>query len=166
VGRYHEQKGLIDLIKAAKIVSENKKDFSLALISDIPQETFADLADRYNVRKNIVFFGFKNGKDKFKIMKQSRLLVCPSYYESFGMVIVEAMACGLPVLAYGLPIYSTIYPVGMASVEIGNINELAQSLLSLLSNESARQELADDAYRLSKQFSWEKTAEDILRLIG
>ena len=96
-------------------------------------------------------------------MKKSRLLICPSYYESFGMVIVEAMTCGLPVVVYDLPIYGMIYPAGMIRVEIGNIDKLAQSVSNLLLDEALRNKMADDAYALSKGFSWEKTIEDIFK---
>jgi glycosyltransferase involved in cell wall biosynthesis len=163
IGRYHEQKGFMDLIKFTREICASKKDFRLALISDIPEKTFSEISNRYNLQKVIVFFGFKNGIDKFAIMKQAKVLICPSYYESFGMVVVEAMSCGLPVLAYDLPIYKAIYPRGMIRVKIGDFKGLTQSLLNLLTDESGRQELSGEALELSKQFSWEKTSEDILQ---
>jgi glycosyltransferase involved in cell wall biosynthesis len=162
VGRYHEQKGFIDLIKAVKIISLTKKDFKLALICDISEKAYLNIQNKHKIQNSILFFGFKSGIEKYGIMKQSKLLICPSYYESFGMVIVEAMACALPVVAYNLPTYKDIYHSGMLKADIGNIQELAEKTLSLLLDEPYRQKLSDEAYKLSEEFSWDKTAELII----
>ena len=92
----------------------NRKVSVMAVIgSDI---NFDDVVKRVKDKglfENIKFMGFLNGIDKFTVMKSSKICIFPSTYESFGMVVAEAMACGLPVVAYDLPVYREIYPVGM-----------------------------------------------------
>ena len=60
------------------------------------------------------------GGEKIKILKQSRLFVLPSFYESWGMVAAEAMAAGLPVVAYSLPVYQDLFSKGINQVKIGD----------------------------------------------
>ena len=162
VGRLHKQKGFYDLVRIVSLIAQRERDFRLALISDIPETELMSILERNNIKKNIVFFGFKDGIDKFLIIKQSKLLIFPSYYESFGIVICEAMACGLPVVAYDLPIYKEIYPEGIIKAGIGNIEELANGVLDLLTNEKKLRHLSKVALNVSKRFSWGRTGESIL----
>jgi len=54
--------------------------------------------------------GFRQGAEKVRLLKNAGCFCMPSHYESFGQVAVEAMACGLPVVAYDLAIYDEISP--------------------------------------------------------
>ncbi|MEI6631160.1 MAG: glycosyltransferase family 4 protein [bacterium] len=166
IGRLHRQKGLDDLMSFVNNISQKKKDFSLALISDIPAYSLQPILDKYGIQRNVFFFGFKDNLEKFEIMKKSRFLVFPSFYESFGMVICEAMACGLAVLAYDLPIYKDIYPAGILKARIGDVDDLVEKALVLLTDDSKLKALSEEAFEVSKKFDWEKTAKAILSKLG
>jgi glycosyltransferase involved in cell wall biosynthesis len=162
VGRAHEQKGFLDLFQIVKLISQEKKDFTLALISDMTKDKLESILETYGIKPNVKFFGFKDGIEKFQIIKQSRLLIFPSYYESFGMVILEAMACGLPVVAYDLPVYRGIFVQGMLTVKIKDMRALSNLVLDLLEDDKKRQALSFSALELSRGFSWARPAENIL----
>src|SRR3989338_1175733 len=163
IGRFHEQKGFFDLIEAWKLVCDRFPNSVMAVIgSDI---NFDDVVKRVKDKglfENIKFMGFLNGIDKFTVMKSSKICIFPSTYESFGMVVAEAMACGLPVVAYDLPVYREIYPVGMIKADIGDIKGLAEKIIKLFSNKEARQRMSKEAYESSQRFNWEKTADMII----
>lgn len=166
VGRYHEQKGFEDIMKIVQLVSRDKKDFKCAIVSDIPAARLQRDLDKYRIGANVEFFGFRDKADKYRIIKQSRLFFFPSFYESFGMAICEAMACGVGVVAYDLPIYADIYPEGILKAPIGDVKAFAGIVSGLLGNEGNMAELSRRALDISRRFSWEKTADDILKRIG
>lgn len=163
IGRFHQQKGFFDLIEAWKLVCEQFPNAVMAVIgSDINFDNVVKKVKDKGLYDNIKFMGFLNGVDKFIVMKSSRICIFPSTYESFGMVAAEAMACGLPVVAYDLPVYREIYPVGMLKADIGDIKGLAENTIKLLFNEEARQKMSKEAYESSQRFNWEKTADMII----
>jgi len=166
VGRFHEQKGISDLLETVRLISTKKQDFRLALISDIDSGRLYNLLDKKKIGQKVEFFGFKDGVEKFSIMKKSRLLIFPSYYESFGMVILEAMACGLPVVAYDLPVYDGIYTAGLVRARLGDTKELARLVLKTLTDSEGLAVLSSQALGLSVRFSWEGVAEQILKRVG
>ena len=139
----------------------------LAIIgTDTNIESVMNRVREEGLSANIKFLGFLSGISKFEVLKSSKLLVFPSTYESFGMVAAEGMACGLPVVAYALPVYEEIYPAGMIKAKIGDINGLAQGMLDLLCDDSARENLARQALEVSRAFTWEKTAAQILERVS
>lgn len=167
IGRFHQQKGFFDLIQAWKIVCAKLPEALLAIIgTDTNMETVMNRVREEDLSANIKFLGFLSGIPKFEVLKSSKLLAFPSTYESFGMVAAEGMACGLPVVAYALPVYDEIYPAGMLKVKIGDINGLAQGILELLCNDGARENLSRQALEVSRAFIWEKTAAQILERVN
>lgn len=167
IGRFHQQKGFFDLIQAWKIVCAKLPEALLAIIgTDTNMETVMNRVWEEGLSANIKFLGFLSGIPKFEVLKSSKLLVFPSTYESFGMVAAEGMACGLPVVAYALPVYGEIYPAGMIKARIGDINGLAQGILELLCNDGARENLSRQALEVSRAFTWEKTAAQILERVN
>lgn len=167
VGRFHRQKGFFDLIEAWKLVCRKFPDSKIAIVgNDVNFDEVVGIVKKNGLSSNVKFLGFLNGIEKFNVMKSSKMCVFPSTYESFGMVAAEAMACGLPVVAYDLPIYKEIYPSGMFKAEIGDIDGLAKYIIELIENEELRLKMSKEVYKSSQRFDWEKTAEKILdRLI-
>jgi glycosyltransferase involved in cell wall biosynthesis len=166
VGRFHAQKGLLDMIEIWEHVCKHKPNAKLAIIGE--GNMMAELVSRIKKKglsENIVFLGFLDKYPKFEAIKSSSVFVFPSTYESFGMVALEAMACGLPVVAYELPIFKEIYTKGMLRVPIGDVASFADVLLDLLQDKEKREKLGRDAFELASRYTWDKTANDILRCI-
>lgn len=167
IGRFHQQKGFFDLIEAWKIVCASLPQALLAIVgTDTNIESVMSRVREEGLSANIKFLGFLSGIPKFEVLKSSKLLVFPSTYESFGMAAAEGMACGLPVAAYALPVYEEIYPAGMIKARIGDINGLAQGILDLLCNDNMRESVARQALEVSRAFTWEKTAAQILERVN
>lgn len=163
VGRLHAQKGVDDLFSIWEKITQKLPKAKLVIVGE------NDLFDYFTKQKfakklqnNIVFSGYLTGKSLFKVLKSSKLFLCPSYYESFGMVIAEAMAAGLPVIAYNLPIYKEIYKKGIRKVSIGDTDAFASSAMNLLTNEEERNKLAVEASLIGRCFNWEKTGQKII----
>ncbi|PIP31482.1 hypothetical protein COX24_03380 [bacterium (Candidatus Gribaldobacteria) CG23_combo_of_CG06-09_8_20_14_all_37_87_8] len=164
IGRYHPQKGLDDLLKAWKIVCRKFPKAQMAMIGELEQ--LLPKIKELGLGTNIIFFGFIDGVDKVKILRSSKIFLFPSHYESFGIVAAEAMALGLPVVAYDLPIYKDIYPEGMIKVPLGNWRSFADEVGELLTNKSKYKKISVVAIKVAKKFSWEKTAKTIIDNLG
>jgi len=163
VGRFHVQKGFPDLLQAWKKVTEHLPKALLVIIGeDITAGNIQEFISQNGLERNIRFLGFVGGAQKYEYIKSSKLCIFPSYYESFGMVALEAMACGVPVVAYDLPVFRGIYLKGMVRSEIGDVDAMAANVIRLLEHDGERSRIAGEALEMSRQFSWEKTASDIL----
>ena len=108
VGRVHKQKGIEDLIATLKFLSHHLENFRAVMVGDLqamlaPQIAAAGLAGR------VEFSGYVSEAEKFRLLKSSRVFLMPSRYESWGIVVGEALATGLPVVAYELEAYRPVF---------------------------------------------------------
>lgn len=167
IGRFHVQKGFPDLLKAWKIVVARLPQATLIVLGeDITAPDIKAFIKENGLEENIRFLGYIGGEEKYRYLKSSKVLIFPSYYESFGMVALEAMSCSVPVVAYDLPVLREIYTKGMLRVPIGDIEGMAQNVISLITDEDKRRIVSQEALELSGQFTWDKTAQGILDKIG
>ena len=93
--------------------------------------------------------------------------VVPARHESFGLVALEALACGVPVVATTAGGLKEIVEDGESGLLVppGDAGALARALQALLTDEPLRQRLAEGARRRAQAFSLERRAHDILRLL-
>jgi len=165
VGRFHRQKGLLDLLKIWGEVHKKHEYVKLAIIGGGTRDWEDKLKNEITKRKlgcNIELLGFLSEAKKFKIIKSSKMLLFPSYYESWGIVACEAMACGVPVVAYDLPIYREIFPRGILTMPVGDTEKFADSVISLLNDEARRKRLGEDALKMVSRYDWDIVAERLL----
>lgn len=167
-GRFHPQKGVVELIEIWKLVVNKKPDAKLAMIGDGPlMEQVRRRIKQLNLEKNISLFGYVfDGIKKYKIFSQSKVVLHPAFYDSGGMASAEAMAFGLPCVGFNLRSYDSYYPKGMIKVAIGNLKGFADKILHLLTNNKEYMQIAEDAFvMINKNWSWEKRAGDTLNLV-
>jgi len=167
MGRFHKQKGLFEIPKILRYLKEQKKDIKLLLIGGGDkkiEDKFFKLAEKEGVKENISYIGFISSNKKFDYIRDSKVFIFPSYYESFGQVVLEAMANGLPVVAYDLPVYC-VFKKGMIKVPILDNKKFAEEIMKLLKNKSYYNKKSKEALDYASTFSWDKTGEEIYKLI-
>lgn len=100
VGRLIKEKNVDILIKSVKLLREENAEIKCIIIGDGPERgSLEKLVDELGLRRNIIFKGFLEDHDEvISHMKASKVLVLPSVREGFGIVALEANACGLPVI--------------------------------------------------------------------
>jgi glycosyltransferase involved in cell wall biosynthesis len=168
LGRLHPQKGLLDLVKIWRAVCDEKPGARLGVIGGGSDEWFARLKGeigKAGLEGGVDLLGFRQGAEKVRLLKNAGCFCMPSHYESFGQVAVEAMACGLPVVAYDLKIYDEIFPGGMVRLPQGDVARFAREVLRLMDDPDARAALVADAAKVSARFDWEAIARGELELI-
>lgn len=98
-GRLMDFKNVDILIKAIYLIKIQKPDIKCIIIGNGPEETkLKNLAEELNLADNIKFVGFLDQRQVYSYMKSSKIFVLPSTREGFGMVVIEANACGIPVI--------------------------------------------------------------------
>jgi glycosyltransferase involved in cell wall biosynthesis len=167
LGRLHPSKGIFDLVTIWKEVCKKKPSAKLVLIgSDGKMED--------ELKKRIMEAGLVNNIDimsnledyeVFKIMKSSRIFVFPSYEEGWGISICEAMACGLPVVAWDQQVYSKIFPKGILKVPVREIKSFADAVLKILANNQLRNQMKKDAIEVASMYDWDNAARNELMII-
>jgi len=163
IGRFHPQKGVLELIDIWKIVCKKKKDAKLAMIGVGELDGAIKNKIKMNgLDKNVVLFGFKDGLEKIRIFKDSCVVVHPAIYDSGGMAACEAMACGLPGVSFDLPALKTYYPKGMVKTSCFDLGHFAENILNLLTDKALYNKTSKDALELAKEWDWDQRAEDLL----
>jgi L-malate glycosyltransferase len=150
VGNLNREKGIIDLIIAFKRFIEKNIDCILLIIGSGPlKEVLQKLIKKSGLSSKIFILGGKPHREIPVWMNASDLLVLPSYQEGFPTVLVEAMACGLPILSTrvgGIPEAVCNDSLG-ALYSPGNISELSEKLSQCLSFSYSAQTITDYAKR-------------------
>lgn len=168
VGRISQQKGVDDLLKIWRGVINQKPGARLAFIGwghPGQKEKFIQEVKSYHLEKNIEFLGFQDGTEKYEVMKSSKLLLFPSKYESFGIVVLEALAAGVPVVAYDLPVLRENFQEMVIFVPCGQIGIFTQRVLELLSRGSSVSML-EKGRILARKFDWSKLGSDTFNYIN
>ena len=165
VGRFHQQKGLFQLISAWKLVVKKMPLARLAIVgwgdpTWIKKINF--LIKKYCVSKNTDLLGFLDNKEKYRAIKSSKIFLFPSLYESWGIVVAEAMACGRPVVSFDMKVMKK-FGGGVIKVEYANVQKFAEAVLNLLRNKKILESVSREGFLISKKFLWENSANKIIR---
>ncbi len=166
-GRFHPQKGVVELIDIWKKVCDKIPNAKLAMIGNGP--LWEDVISRivyHRLQDNIKLFGYVfDGPEKYTIFAQSKIVVHPALYDSGGMAASEAMVFGLPCVGFNLKAYRSYYSQGMVKVETGNLNDFALGVINLLVKDSLRKKIGENAKKIIKrEWSWETRANNAIQM--
>ncbi len=178
VGRIEPLKGLDILIQAVAILRGRpvfrEKPFCLAVIGGDPHvapevmssemSRLQEMHLRYGLEDFVAFLG-KKGQDTLPYYYSAAdAVVVPSHYESFGMVALEAMACGTPVVASQVGGLAFLVQDGITGyhVPVGEPEALADRLEILLKDDALRSRLGAQAVEFSRSYAWEHIAARIV----
>lgn len=168
-GRFHPQKGVIELVDIWKMVVDKKPDAKLAMIGDGPlmKDVRFKIKD-LRLGKNITLFGYIfDGPKKYKIFSQSKVVLHSAIYDSGGMASAEAMAFGLPAVGFDLTAYKSYYPRGMIIAKVGDLRDFAKQVLLLLDNTKFRTKIGKEGLRmLESNWSWQTRADNLTKFIA
>lgn len=165
LGSQEPRKNLKTLLQAWKRIERQVHPLQL-VIAGSPGSTFRkDPGARPQPASNIHWTGYVDPADLPGMYSGARMFVWPSIYEGFGLPILEAMACGAPVIAGD----STATPevVGRAGmlVDPRSVGELANAILTLIDDFDLRHELIQKGLDRAKIFTWERTARMVREAI-
>ncbi|MCG2700955.1 glycosyltransferase family 4 protein [Candidatus Parcubacteria bacterium] len=115
-------------------------------------------------KDSIIFLGYVDSADKVYLYNLASLFVYPSFYEGFGLQLLEAMACGTPVTCSFASSLPEVAGDAAVMVDPYNIAHIAGAIEQILTDNELKKDLIKKGLARAKHFSWEKTAKEYLEL--
>jgi len=166
VGRLEKRKGLNYLLKAYKRIKQEIPESRLIVVGPGTR-----LRHKYEKEvvvsrlEDVVFVGYASRDDLPRYYQTADVFCAPAIgWESFGIVLLEAMAMGKPVVASSIEGYANVVTHGVEGLLVPPKDEekLAQALISLLGDQSLRQQMGARGRLKAKEYSWERIAQRVL----
>lgn len=165
LGNLEPRKNVESLIKAFNQM-ENK-DLNLVIAGTLAwkYKKINKLWQDSPFKDRIKFLGYVDASDKPALYSLAKAFVYPSIYEGFGLPPVESMACGTPVISsFNSSLVEAVADAGLL-VDPNNINEIAQAINMLISDQELRQTFINQGLVNAQRFNWTNKAKEILNLI-
>ncbi len=161
VGRINNTKGAFDLIDILKIIKRSVPKVRCIVVGSASTEDLDKMKTLIKVnglRPNITLTGFLDENEKYKVISQSKCLVLPSNEEGFGIVIMEALALGVPVVCFDLPAIRLIYGKykQVYRVPLNDLTEFSNQVAKLLKSDNIKFKYDlpswDDVYKAQSKY--------------
>lgn len=156
---------------ALKAFANVQAQYSNAVFSIVGSgETYPKLkklVEKLNLEENVRFLGKVTEAQKTKLLQENWLMLQPSQMEGWGITVIEANACGTPVIASrvnGLKDSVIDGKTGLL-VQPKNVDQFSEAMVELVKNNDFRSTLSENAYAWSQNFSWNKSANVFQLLI-
>jgi len=153
VCRIVKRKGLHLLLHALKKL--NRENLKLIIVGDgIERKNIEKLAYSLGLNNQVLFTGFVDEKKKFQYLSISDIFVLPTYHEGFGIVYLEAMYCGLPIITTdnGGHRDFIVHNQNGFLVPVGNVDALAEKITYLLENKEVRERIKENNIEKAIQY--------------
>ena len=165
LGRLKKYKSVDHLLRAFQIVLKGIPQVRLKIIGDGDfRPELERLAAELDIRDHVEFTGYLNQAEKVRQLHQMTVAVNCSAKEGWGLTVIEANACGVPVVASDVPGLrdSVVDEKTGLLYEFGNIEQLAQKIMLILRDENLRNRMRVDALEWGRSFSWEESAKKMI----
>ena len=164
VGRLSVQKGIDNLIKAFKIVSEKEDSALLYIVGEGPElPNLINLSIKLNLADKVIFLGRIPDEEIETLYSIANVFVMPSVSEPFGIVALEAIASNVPTIVSTQSGVSEIIR-NTLKVDFWDTEQMADLILGVLDYNQINKEISKNAYRELEDITWEKAAEKFIAL--
>lgn len=168
LGRLKKYKGIDVLVKAMKLVVKEIPEVRLIVVGRGDRgEELKNLVRTLHLENNIEFYGFVSENKKIEILQMANVAICPSFKEGWGITVIEANACGVPVIASdvsGLRDSVVNRKTGFLT-PYGDSEGIAKKIILLSKNRKLSDELSKNAIEWSRRFSWDESSKNSLGLL-
>lgn len=168
LGRIKKYKSIQHLIRAFKIVKKKIPQSQLMIVGNGDYlEQLKSLANDLGLADDVEFPGFVTSEDKVTRMRKAHVAVLPSLKEGWGLTNIESNSVGTPVIAANVPGLKDSVKDGETGFlfEHGNINQLSEQLIQILTDQQLQEKLQKGALKWAANFSWDKAARKFEKII-
>ncbi len=170
VGDVNYNKNILGLTKACllaklPLVIVGKQAAKENFDRDHPENrSFAEFLNRYQDDLNIIRLGFVPDEDLVAIYNLATVYCQPSFYEGFGLPVLEAMACGTPVVASRIQAHVEVAGSAAIYANPKKPKDLADKIKKVVDNNTLREKLIKKGSRKAKEYSWRKAAKKNIKI--
>jgi len=164
-GGFSPRKNISGLIEAFSKIHDQLPDDIKLVIAGTKGKSYGiykSLCEKLKIHHKVIFPGFIAMEHMPYLYNNASLLVYPSFYEGFGLPPIEAMACGIPVVASNVTSIPEILGDSALLCSPYDINELTDSILKALLDNKVRNDLIHKGFMKATSLSWQSTAVDTL----
>jgi glycosyltransferase involved in cell wall biosynthesis len=161
VGRFDPYKNVVGLIEAFARVVRECPGTRLRMIGP-PDARYPEPRRRaveLKVDDHITWQGYVDGDELLRAYQQADVMVLPSRYEGFGLPVLEAMACGVPVVCSNTSSLPEVAGDAALLVDPADVGQCAQAITSVLTDPSRAGRLRQKGIERASEFTWRRTAE-------
>ncbi len=170
VGNIKRHKNIVGLINSYDLAQQQNPDLPpLVLLGqytdlkrDIPE--VIELVQRLLSKKKILFTGVLPTSDLPAIYTRASLFLFPSFYEGFGLTILEAMACGTPVITSNTSSIPEVVHDAAKLINPYDNEMISNAILELAEDTALQEDYRNKGFQLARQYSWKTSAEQHLRI--
>lgn len=164
VGTLEPRKNLLGLIEAYSRLPEDYRDnYPLVLVGGRGWHTAAIVSALAKLKdRQLINLGYVPQLDLPKIVAAATLMAYPSFYEGFGMPVLEAMAVGTPVLTSNCASMPEVSGGAAVLVDPARVDEISDGLIRLLDDEVLRQQCSSKGLESAKRYSWNRSANRLV----
>ncbi len=167
VGTIQPRKNLVRLIDAFK--KTRSPQISLVIVGKkgwLSDEIY-NAPKKFGVEDRVKFLGYVPTGDIVSLMNGALAFVFPSLYEGFGLVVLEAMACGCPVVTSNISSLPEVVGDAGILVDPYDVEDIARGIRSILElDEAQRRNLVDAGLERARKFTWEETAKQTIEVLS
>jgi glycosyltransferase involved in cell wall biosynthesis len=169
VGRLKKSKRVHHIIEALKSVKEKIPLIKLWVVGngDLHYKKYLEkLIKNNNLENNVKFFGYLDFVERNKLMGKAEAILVTSVKEGYGLIVPEANALGTPAIVYDVDgLRDAVKHEKTGIVVSPNTNHLSKTIVNYLQNKELRNKLSKNALSYSKEFNWDKSARESLKVI-
>lgn len=169
MSRLHPKKNIEGLLQAWLIVNKVYPSARLLIAGsgdDKYEDYLKDLVQVLNIKESVKFLGFVSGEEKKALLKKTWVFVLPSHQENFGVAVLEAIACGLPVvISEKVQLASYVKAEDLGKIVSIDPAEISESIIDLLKNKEYRKRCKVMGPRyVSSTFSYENIGQQLFNM--
>ncbi|MFA5047503.1 MAG: glycosyltransferase family 1 protein [Patescibacteria group bacterium] len=166
VGRLEKKKNIGNIIKALAGVKEKFPEMKLVLAGSAGNEEIliSETVKKFKLEQEVILPGYIDSQDLPALIALAEIFVFPTLYEGFGLPIIEAMACGTPVVTSRIDPHQEVAGEAAIFVDPKNSQEIADGINNLLSDSVKRAKIISRGLERAKTFTWDKTAKEVFGL--
>lgn len=168
LGRLEPRKGIFFALQAFELLKKEHAALRLIVAGDGQQRREAEEFCRQRGLSDVVFLGFVKEEDKAALIKRADVLLAPALYgESFGIVLLEAFACGTPVAGFGNMGYLNVVGTGPYRLFFpppGDLKTFAAGVSTIIGSPQTRQQLVAWGASEVRKYDWDQVSDEVLSI--
>lgn len=141
------------------------KSFEQKIIGNHAElKSFAKFIEQFSHNPLVHLLGFVSDDDLVGLMNVAEATLLPSFYEGFGLTILESQSCGTPVITSDVSSMPEVAGIGALLVDPNNVNQISNAVKQVIDDQSLRDNLIRNGFENIKRFSWDKTAQEMIKV--